>query len=362
MRRVLMSADSVGGVLSYAEDLCRGLARLGLDVLLAVMGGRLDRAQRAAFDAIGVRVEDSDHALEWMPDPWDGVSEAGVWMLELAERFAPDVVHLNGYAHAALPWKQPVIVVGHGCVASWIEAVRGEPLPDRFALYDRYVRMGLRAAHVVVTPSAFMADALERHYGAIGDLRVIDNGVWVSDHEALPKEPFVLAAGRVWDEAKNVRALAEVASGLPWPVRIAGDARAAALPSDVEALGRLSRAALREVMARAAIFVHVPRYEPFGLAPLEAAASGCALVLSDIASLRSRWDGAALHVGPDDRDGLVKAILSSIESADHRARFGAQALERARRFDAERMTASYLDLYREACGEREAGEDARCAS
>ncbi|MCZ7683616.1 MAG: glycosyltransferase family 4 protein [Sandaracinaceae bacterium] len=165
MRRVLMSADSVGGVLSYAEDLCRGLSREGVDVLLAVMGGRLDGGQRAAFEAIGVRVEDSDHALEWMPEPWDEVSEAGVWMLELAERFEPDVVHLNGYAHAALPWEQPVIVVGHSCVASWMEAVHGEPLPDRFALYDRHVRMGLSAAHVVVAPSAFMADALERHYG-----------------------------------------------------------------------------------------------------------------------------------------------------------------------------------------------------
>lgn len=358
MRRVLMSADSVGGVLSYAEDLCRGLSREGVDVLLAVMGGRLDGGQRAAFEAIGVRVEDSDHALEWMPEPWDEVSEAGVWMLELAERFEPDVVHLNGYAHAALPWEQPVIVVGHSCVASWMEAVHGEPLPDRFALYDRHVRMGLSAAHVVVAPSAFMADALERHYGGIGDLRVIDNGVWLADHRPLPKEPFVLAAGRVWDEAKNVHALAEIADALPWPVRIAGEARGAALPAGVEALGRLSRAALREVMARAAIFVHVPRYEPFGLAPLEAAASGCALVLSDIPSLRSRWSGAALHVGPDDRDGLAQAILSLIERADRRSRLGEQALERGRCFDAERMTASYLDLYREVRGERELPEGA----
>ncbi|MCZ7683617.1 MAG: glycosyltransferase family 4 protein [Sandaracinaceae bacterium] len=155
-----------------------------------------------------------------------------------------------------------------------------------------------------------------------------------------------------------MHALAEIADALPWPVRIAGEARGAALPAGVEALGRLSRAALREVMARAAIFVHVPRYEPFGLAPLEAAASGCALVLSDIPSLRSRWSGAALHVGPDDRDGLAQAILSLIERADRRSRLGEQALERGRCFDAERMTASYLDLYREVRGERELPEGA----
>ncbi len=351
MKRVLMSADSVGGVLSYAEDLCRGLSASGVEVLLAVMGGKLDPRQRAAFDAIeGVRIEDSDYALEWMEDPWDEVSEAGVWLLELADRFAPDVVHLNGYAHAALPWTRPVLVVGHSCVASWFEAVKREPLPDRFAPYDRYARLGLRAASVVVAPSAYMADALERHYGAIGDLRVIENGVWLEDHRVAPKEPFVLAAGRVWDEAKNVRMLAELASSLPWPVKIAGEARGAALPAGVEALGRLGRSELREVMSRASIFVHVPRYEPFGLAPLEAAASGCALVVSDIPSLRAIWSGAAMSVPTDDAEALRAAIVAITRDAERCGTLGAKARERSRRYSAREMTARYLALYDELSG------------
>lgn len=354
MKRVLMSADSAGGVLSYAEDLCRGLSEQGVEVLLAVMGGRLDGEQRAAFDALeGVHVEDSDYALEWMDDPWDDVSEAGVWLLELAERFDPDVVHLNGYAHAALPWSQPVLVVGHGCMRSWFDAVHRGPLPSRFAPYDRYVRLGLRAAHVVVAPSRSMAGALERHYGAIGDLRVIENGIWHDQHRVGPKEPFVLAAGRGWDEAKNLRMLADVAGQLPWPVKIAGPARDGDLPAGVELLGRLSRRALRELMSRAAIFVHVPRYEPFGLAPLEAAASGCALVVSDIATLRATWSGAAARVSPSDGEGLAATIRTLASEGGRRAQLGAEALERSRRFDARETTASYLALYREMTGELE---------
>ena len=36
-----MSADSVGGVWTYALDLTRGLRALGIDVLLATMGAPL---------------------------------------------------------------------------------------------------------------------------------------------------------------------------------------------------------------------------------------------------------------------------------------------------------------------------------
>src|SRR5438309_233129 len=43
--------------------------------------------------------------------------------------------------------------------------------------------------------------------------------------EPRPKEPIVLAAGRLWDEAKNLMTLDEAAPASPWPVYVAGDAR-----------------------------------------------------------------------------------------------------------------------------------------
>ncbi len=349
--RVLMTADSVGGVLSYAEDLCRGLARAGVEVLLAVMGGTLDAGQRAPFERLGtVRIEDSDYALEWMDEPWADVSAAGMWLLELADRFDPDLVHLNGYSHAALPWRRPVLVVAHSCVSSWFEAVKGEPLPFRFAPYDRQVRAGLRAATAIAAPSGFMADALERHYGPLAGVRVIPNGVWIEDYEVAHKDHLILAAGRLWDEAKNLALLAEVAPRLPWPVQVAGETMDRGVPDGMQPLGRLSRRDLARLMSRAAIFVHVARYEPFGLAPLEAAASGCALVLSDVPTFRALWDGAAERVGVQDAAGLERAIATLCTSAERRATLGARALERARQHDARRMTRSYLGLYRELAG------------
>lgn len=361
VRRVLMTADSVGGVLSYAEDLCRGLSRAGVEVLLAVMGGRLTLEQRAPFDALAtVRIEDSEYALEWMDEPWEDVSAAGLWLLDLASRFAPDVVHLNGYTHAALAWRRPTLVVAHSCVSSWFEAVHGAPLPFRYARYEQRVRAGLRAADLVVAPSRFMADAVERHYGppARGAVRVVPNGIWIEEHAPAPKEPFVLAAGRLWDEAKNVALLADVAPRLPWKVLVAGETHDRALPGGVTALGRLGRSELREVMSRASIFVHAARYEPFGLAPLEAAASGCALVLSDIPTFRALWSDASLQVGPRDAEGLARAINALVAAPDRRATLARAAAERAGQLHAQASTDAYLALYAElhgAAAERRAG-------
>jgi glycosyltransferase involved in cell wall biosynthesis len=360
--RVLMTADSVGGVLSYAEDLCRGLAHAGVEVLLAVMGGELDADRRAPFERLrGVQVESSNYALEWMEEPWADVSAAGAWLLELADRFHPDLVHLNGYAHASLPWRKPVLVVAHSCVSSWFEAVKGEPLPSRFAVYDRELRTGLRAADAIVAPSTFMASALERHYGpGLEGVSVIPNGVWLEDYELAKKEAVILAAGRLWDEAKNLALLADIAPRLPWPVHVAGETHEGrlpgtdrGLPSGVSPLGRLGRRELAAVMSRAAIFVHVARYEPFGLAPLEAAASGCALVLSDIPTFRALWAGAAPRVGVHDAIGLERVLVTLCTSTERRGALGARALSRSRLYDARAMTRSYLDLYRELTGSDE---------
>ena len=49
-------------------------------------------------------------------------------------------------------------------------------------------------------------------------------------------------------------------------------------------------------LARTADLRFAGAYEPFGLAVLEAAQAGCALLLSDIPTFRELWDGAALFV------------------------------------------------------------------
>jgi hypothetical protein len=88
--------------------------------------------------------------------------------------------------------------------------VKGCPAPESWGRYRELVRATLQAADVVVAPSRAMADAVEMHYG-LDNCVVIPNGRCPSRFSRAVKEPCVLTAGRLWDEAKNVEAVAAVA-------------------------------------------------------------------------------------------------------------------------------------------------------
>lgn len=350
--RILMTTDTVGGVWTYALELLRALEPHGVSVVLATMGAPLRDDQRAQVEAFGhVQVEESTFDLEWMQEPWEDVAAAGAWLLELADRTGVELVHLNGFAHGSLPWQVPVLVVGHSCVTSWHAAVKGRAPSASWDRYRREVAAGLRGADLVTAPTRAMLEALEHHYGTFTAAPAVHNGRRAADFLPAAPEPFVLTAGRLWDEAKNTAALAAAAPGLPWPVYVAGEVRN---PSDggvvsfdnVEALGRLRPDVLAGWMGRASIYVLPARYEPFGLTAVEAALAGCALVLGDIPTLREVWGEAALFVPPDDHDALGTAIRRLIDDEPLRREMTRRARRRALHYTPERMARGYLDLYR----------------
>jgi glycosyltransferase involved in cell wall biosynthesis len=111
-------------------------------------------------------------------------------------------------------------------------------------------------------------------------------------------------------------------------------------------IGDLSHGALRSRMQRAAIFVSPARYEPFGLAVLEAASAGCALVLSDIPTFRELWSGAALFVDPADDRALHRALASLCSDDRERARLQIAARERSKTYSLSQAADDYGSLYR----------------
>jgi glycogen synthase len=107
--------------------------------------------------------------------------------------------------------------------------------------------------------------------------------------------------------------------------------------------------------ADAALYVGPSRYEPFGLTPLEAAAHGCALLLSGIGSFRELWYGAASFFEPDSAADLGVRLLNVLEDTEAMNRQADQARSRARSaYTAERMTDRYEALYAEITGARPA--------
>jgi glycosyltransferase involved in cell wall biosynthesis len=351
VRKVLMTADSVGGVWTYALQLAAELGARGVEVTLVVMGGKPSPDQAREAAAIpNLSLIGTDFRLEWMSDPDADLIMAGEVLLELESEQRPDIVHLNGFYHATLPFSAPVLVVAHSCVSSWWQACRKTPLSLEWSAYGERVAAGIAAADLVVAPTAAYLDEFLALHGNSRAAITIPNGRDPARFAAGPKRQVALAAGRLWDEAKNISTLCRAAEGLSRPVMIAGDATApdgSALETSANVLwlGRLGFEEIAARMAEAAVFVSPARYEPFGLAILEAALSNCALVLGDIPTLRELWDGAAIFVHPDDEKAIKDALGLLLDDPDLAAALGGRARERAGQYTSARMAESYLDAY-----------------
>lgn len=352
--RILMTTDAVGGVWVYAAALARALCAAGHQVLLSVMGpGPRPDQLRSLAGVAGLKVQVTDLQLEWSDPEGADFNHAGDVLLDIAEAFRPDLIHLNGFREAQLDWPAPVLVVAHSCVQTWWRACRGSaPDEPRWEIYAENVAAGLSAAERWVAPTAAFRREIASTYHPLCDGVVIRNGLTVEGAAAPGKQPIVLGAGRLWDEAKNLKALAAIAAELPWLVHIAGPAEAPDQStrwdqqvSAVKPLGVLSQHELLEEMASASVFVAPALYEPFGLTVLEAAACGCALVLSDIPSLRELWDGAALFIDTRDRAALRKAVQSVCGHDGMRTCLQAAARARAERYSLRAMASGYRQLY-----------------
>jgi len=348
-RRVLMTVDAVGGVWRYAVDLARGLNDAGIACLLVGSG---PRPAAAAFEGLGLPDTEwvwTGAPLDWMTEDEAALDCVPAVLEALARDHRCDLLHLNLPSQAAgIAQPLPVLVVSHSCVPTWWEAVRGTPLPADWSWQADRNRRGLQRADAVLAPSASHAAALVRAYGILPGPGVVHNATAALSSDTS-KEPFVLAAGRWWDEGKNAATLDAAAASLPWPVRMAGPLsgpNGQAVPiHHADAIGELGSSDLLDRMRRAAIFAAPSRYEPFGLAVLEAATQHAALVLSDIPSFREMWDGAALFVPPTDAAGFAEAIAALAEDAALRRRLGLRAARIASRFTPARQLEGVLAAY-----------------
>jgi glycogen synthase len=339
--KVLISTDTVGGVLTYTADLAAALEAEGDEVVVATMGPRLRREQHSRFTA---RIYESGFRLEWMEDPWDEVAAAGRWLLALEEVERPDVVHLCSYAHGALPFRAPKVLVAHSCVLSWWRAVHGTEAPAEWHRYREEMGVGLDGADAIVAPTEAMLRELERDHDLPPTATVIHNGT-PPPPTGGEKGELVLGSGRFWDPAKNLAALDTAAERLAWPVVVAGDLGPEGEIQHAESAGLLDPTALAELRRRASIYAAPAVYEPFGLGILEAARDGCALVLGDIPSLRELWSEAAVFVEPANPRSLHQALAALIADEPLRADLAERSQTRAAAYSIQRTARAYRHLY-----------------
>ncbi|CAN5563569.1 glycosyltransferase family 4 protein [soil metagenome] len=350
IEKVLITADTIGGVWTYVLELARAFQPYDVNFYVATMGKGLSNAQlRDVFETPNMEIFSSRYKLEWMQDPWNDIEEAGNWLLDLQDQINPDIIHLNNYSFGNLNWNAPVVMVAHSCVLSWWQAVKKEPATQEWNEYYKKVRDGLRAADLVVGVSQSFLKHVKNYYGPFVDSMFIYNGLDHRKYYIKNKSPYIFAMGRIWDEGKNLRVLADIEKVDGWPIFIAGNNND---PSGFNHpyvsdcfLGQLTQENVKKYLSEASIFVHPAKYEPFGLAALEAGLSGCALILSDIPSLREIWNDNALYFDVNDKDSLKEAISKLIRNVNLREYYQQKAYERAKFFSHEVWADKYLKVY-----------------
>lgn len=358
--RILMTTDTVGGVWTYTKQLSWELLARGCHIALVSIGSPPSDAQMRSVNAISARwgvqfrFVASGAPLEWMDENGRSYCEAAPLVMDVATDFSADLILSSQYCFGALPFDGPKVVVAHSDVLSWARVCRPKLLSSEWLeRYCELVGEGLSKADAVVAPTHWMLHALEQGFRISGEPHVIYNGRSISVR--VPSEQRriqAVAAGRLWDEAKNLMLLTEL--DLTLPLLIAGEvgrsnSNSQLCSGSTVLVGQLDEDEILSLFRKSAIYVCASKYEPFGLAPLEAALCGCAIVANDIPSLREVWGDAALFF--DDARSLSSLLgwLSrngcALNAARRRARW------RASHFTAWRMAGAYLELFRSLLSE-----------
>lgn len=352
--RILMTTDTIGGVWTFTQELVTGLLRKSCVVTLVSFGRSPNEAQHHWVQDVKSRWMESFHfyptdiPLEWMQQNERAYAEAEPLLLSLAFQFHPDVFHSNQFCFGALPVHIPKVIAAHSDVLSWHRACRNYPPQDSAWLrtYQALVRHGLSEADAVVAPTHWMLDTLRGTFALPASTHVISNGRTINVAPQRAWKLQAVTAGRLWDEAKGIDTLSAVSCAIP--LLIAGDtscggAQTPASIGNARLLGPLSAEQICSLFGESAIYICTSRYEPFGLAPLEAALCGCAVLANDLQSLREIWqDGALYFSGPASLSELLHALSLDGELL---AQAQARSHTQAQKYSGEGMTRKYLALF-----------------
>ena len=257
-----------------------------------------------------------------------GMSREGLELAQVARARAIPVVlsPICWYAPRAMACLEPSLAGKIASLAGWGLRLLAPETPS-------WRRTLLRLADLVLPNSQAEANQLRRLFGVDASrIRVVPNGVLPAIAEATPEIfcrrfgtfPFVLSVGRI-EPRKNTLELIKAARRLELPLVIAGEAppgferyealcrRAAA--AETLWLGRLDHhdPLLASAYAAARVFALPSWFETPGLSALEAALSGCAVVVTPYGSTREYFGDHVEYARPHRPGEIGRALAKARE-------------------------------------------------
>lgn len=361
--RILLTTETMGGVWTFTTELATELMQRGHAVALVSLGGQPSHEQQAWCAAQNLAYGPSfqftatNVPLEWTEKNEFVFTQGAGVLFHVARQFRPDLLHSNQFCFGALSLDIPKLVTAHSDVLSWAGACRPRGLEQSRWLrqYRSLVTQGLQSCDAVASPTRWMALELTRHYNDLPPSYLIRHGRSLDAPESRLRSVQAVTVGRLSDEAKNIEMLRAV--NAPIPIYVAGDRRCGGSVTLRQMgrailLGALPQSSLLALLARSSIYIATSVYEPFGIAPLEAALCGCAVLANDIPSLREVWGDDALYF---DGPRSLSMLLHQLNREERRlAEARQRSFARANELTAQRMADGYEALYRALLAGRQA--------
>lgn len=315
------------GLGRYAWELFRELGKLDAQIAVRPVSAH------ASISPAEVAAMRDKHG--YVPLPWGRRATASLWSAfgaPAVERWAPwaEVVHSVELDYRVAT-RKPLVVTIHdiGPLTHPHYFTAAHPWLLRTAL-----RSAVRRAAAIICVSQATADAVREYVkcdvadrmviipeGVSEEFFALDEVGSAATHPATGA-PYFLWTGSI-NPRKNVdrvvRAFEEIAARLPHHLVLCGGsgwdasesvrrARRSPVAKRIHLPGRVSDERLRELYRGATAFVFASLLEGFGLPILEAMASGCPVITSNISSMPEVAGGAALLVDPLNVAELANAM------------------------------------------------------
>ncbi|MEU2927312.1 glycosyltransferase [Streptomyces sp. NPDC007251] len=355
-----LGGPDAGGQNVYVAQVARQLARKGHRVTVYTRRDSADLPDRVTLDD-GVQVV---HVPAGPPTPvpkdelLPHMSEFGAFLAQEWTLSPPDVVHAHFWMSglAALAGARepgiPVVQTYHalGTVKKRYQGASDTSPPQRLAIEEA---VGHDCARIIATCSDEVAEL--KAMGLDEDrISIVPCGVDPDQFRPAPRirpagaRKRLLAVGRLVPRKGFDRAIRALAGIPDAELVVAGGPEAGLLGTDPEArrlaaiaaeygvadrvtlLGGVGRDRMPALMADADLVLSLPRYEPFGIVPLEAMACATPVVATAVGGqLDTVVDGTTGVLVPADEDHdlgpVVRALLADPERL---ARYGAAGRRR----------------------------------
>lgn len=292
--------------------------------------------------------------------------------LQQLQRIEADLFHFTHF-NVPLLLQKPYVVTIHDTTRFIFPGERRQRLWEQLAYEALFARTITRARGIICVSKATDFDV--RHlpisirtqpdviYEGIEEdfLKPIDASLTQKANMLLGGEKRYLLYVGVWMNHKNLRRLLEafalvrrtypdlklVMTGQPVPAYspVLKEAERLGLTDHIIFPGFVPHEVLPAVYAGAAAFVFPSLYEGFGLPPLEAAACGVPVVISNVSSLPEIMGEAAEYVNPEDERDIARGIIRVLADRGYRQALIEKGKLRAQAFSWQTCAAETLKLY-----------------